>query len=244
MHITCSISNEKLTEIIKEKIKTKSPFCISRIGDGEIYLLNNNAPVELVDRICKLWNIEINDYQQYRQKICQEILLAINESDLIGIMSDNNEISSKIKIVPDIWSIKKDFLIKNNVKIPICCDHQFTRSKMFGDPENLKDVLKGNPINIITPNKTIKIDILEEKLQCSVSVTNCTNNRKELINKLDKIEEQIVLYGVSITAKDLGVLLKRKGKIALDFGATLDAWSGILSRPWFKNGIQGHCVIK
>jgi hypothetical protein len=35
------------------------------------------------------------------------------------------------------------------------------------------------------------------------------------------------------------------GKVSLDLGATMDAWSGIYSRPWFREGnTQEHLIIK
>ncbi len=37
--------------------------------------------------------------------------------------------------------------------------------------------------------------------------------------------------------KDYGVILRDEcGKIAIDMGATMDAWAGIKSRAWFKEG--------
>lgn len=242
MYLKPSISNAEIKNIIKQNIKNKNPFCVSRIGDGEIYLLNNNAPQSLVERICRLWGVDISDYQNYRKKVCDQIHCAIDQSDILGIMDPNNELSKKMVIKPEIWSIRQKYLIENNIRIPVCCDHQFPRSKLFGDPNNLKDVFNGENINIVTPNTSLKVNKLQEILQCNVSVTLCTNNREELLKKIKDIKEYIVLYGVSITAKDLGVILKQDEKMALDFGATIDAWSGIVSRPWFK-GEQNYCLI-
>jgi hypothetical protein len=62
---------------------------------------------------------------------------------------------------------------------------------------------------------------------------------------MDEITEHIILFGCSLTGKDFGVYLARRGKIALDFGATLDAWAGMGTRDWFRDGgIQNHCLIK
>ena len=45
--------------------------------------------------------------------------------------------------------------------------------------------------------------------------------------------------------KDFGSYLSNRGKIALDFGATLDAWAGLITRRWFhEGGLQKHCLIK
>ena len=58
------------------------------------------------------------------------------------------------------------------------------------------------------------------------------------------IKEDVVLLGVGLQ-KDYGVILRDEfGKIAIDMGATMDAWSGIISRPWFNKGqSQEHLLL-
>jgi hypothetical protein len=53
------------------------------------------------------------------------------------------------------------------------------------------------------------------------------------------------LLGIGLQ-KDYTTILKNDfGKISLDMGSTMDAWSGIYSRPWFREGnTQEHLVIK
>ena len=56
------------------------------------------------------------------------------------------------------------------------------------------------------------------------------------IKSFEKIKEDVVLLGVGLQ-KDYGVILRDEfGKIAIDMGATMDAWAGIISRPWFNKG--------
>ena len=58
----------------------------------------------------------------------------------------------------------------------------------------------------------------------------------ELTQRLLNKEKDVVLLGVGLQ-KDYGVILRDEfGKIALDMGATMDAWAGIISRPWFNKG--------
>jgi hypothetical protein len=61
---------------------------------------------------------------------------------------------------------------------------------------------------------------------------------------MENIKEPVVLLGIGLQ-KDYGVYLKENyGKIALDMGATLDAWAGLFTRPWFQQGgIQSYLTI-
>ncbi len=69
-------------------------------------------------------------------------------------------------------------------------------------------------------------------------------NRDEFLKSFEKIKEDVVLLGVGLQ-KDYGVILRDEfGKIAIDMGATMDAWSGIISRPWFNKGqSQEHLLV-
>lgn len=244
-YLEVTISNEQVAENIKFCIKSKRPFCLSRLGDAEIHLFNNTTPHKLKQLIANLWGFDISRFDDMRKEVCAQLITALNESDIIGILNFENDVCKKMKCTKEEWSLPIQKLKQMNIDIPLCCDHQLPRSKMFGDPHNFKDIINGTPINIITPNINLDHDKLSNLLQAPVSVTLVDNNRQTLINKIQNIEESVVLYGVSITAKDLGVLLKKKDKIAIDFGATLDAWAGIQTRPWFKEGnIQEHCVVK
>lgn len=244
-YLEVTISNEQVAENIKFCIKTKRPFCLSRLGDGEIHLFNDTTPLKLKQIIANLWGFDISRFDDMRKQVCAQLATTLNESDIIGILNFDNDVCKKMKCKKEEWSLSIQKLKQMNIDIPICCDHQLPRSKLFGDPNNFKDIINGTAINIITPNINLDRVKLSNILQAPVSVTLVDNNRETLINKIQNIEESIVLYGVSITAKDLGVLLKNNGKIALDFGATLDAWAGIQTRPWFKSGnIQEYCVIK
>lgn len=244
-YLEVTLTNEQVAERLKLCIQTNTPFCLSRIGDGEIYILNNNVPDFLKHKIASLWNFDAKDFDKMRNMYYEQILTALRESDIIGIMDLKNEVSQKLKCDKRIWSLPITFLEDCNIPIPVCCDHQLPRSKLFGDPNSLKHILNGTPINIITPNTNMDVYKLCNLLQTDVSITLITNDRDNLINKVQDIKETVVLYGVSITAKDLGVILKKNNKIAIDFGATLDAWAGIQTRPWFREGnIQQHCVIK
>lgn len=244
-YLECTNSNLNMVEIVSNAISTNTPFCISRIGDGEIFLLNDSGNDNFKQKIAKLWGFPLTEFSSHRELFCEYIKLAIRESDYLGVLDFNNEICTSRKFIKHGWSISYKKLQQLELPIPKCCDHQLPRSPYFGNPYNFKNILQGRDLNIITPNNTLNCKKLSNILDANVTVTISNNNRQDLINSLENIDEPVVLYGTSLTGKDVGVLLKRKGKITLDFGATLDGWAGIESRPWFKSGnIQEYCVIK
>ena len=69
-------------------------------------------------------------------------------------------------------------------------------------------------------------------------------DRKKIIQSFNQIEAPVVVFGTGIL-KDYGAILaKQYGKVAIDFGATLDAWAGKKTRPWFTPyGPQGYLLV-
>jgi hypothetical protein len=126
-----------------------------------------------------------------------------------------------------------------------------SRQKIFGSVDLFKEILQGNSLNIITPYVNRMEDRNISKL-LGVDVTYTLNpeninlnNRDLVLRSFDKIKSNVVIMGVGLL-KDYGVILKEEfGKIALDMGATMDAWSGIRSRAWFgKGGKQEYLMIE
>ena len=238
------ISDETIIATLTEKIASGTPYCLSRLGDGEIYLINNNAPDLLVEKIKHLWGVK--DYQKFREDVVRNILEpTIAYTDVLGLLSPSNPVCKTIRYKETSWSLPKDYIksVKGTVDIDVC-DHQIPRGHDLGDIHKFKQILNGKPLNIISPNVELLNKPLSELLDADVTVTIVSNNRLELLNKLEGIEEPVVIYGTSLTGKDIGVRLKAKGKVCIDYGATLDAWAAIDSRTWFSaNGPQRHCVI-
>lgn len=253
MYLQPNISIFETITIIKDKIKNKIPFALTRFGDGEIYILNGNGYDSFNSRICSEYGYSypsevVNIYKD--AKIIIEN--ALIKSDIIGIMDKNCDIISKGIYKDDIWSLPEKFI--NNLGLDIndvtICDHMIARNKSFGNILEFKKILNGEDLHIISPNKKL-LDSknISKILECNVNITEHPyninfNNRDEFIKSFDNIRENVVVYGCGLQ-KDYGVILKDKfGKIALDMGATMDAWSGIMSRPWFnKNNKQDYLTI-
>ena len=245
-YLTQNISDDAVASTIKEKILSKTPYALSRLGDGEIYLINDNAPESLIQKICELWRIPRSLYEKFRLKTVENILNPmIQQTDILGLLSPTNEVCQTIRYDSKKWSLPVQYVKELRSDIPHICDHLLPRSKAFGDINNFKDILSGRSLNIISPNVELLNKDLSTILDASVNITIISNDRSDLLRKLDMIKEEVVIYGASLTGKDIGVILKKQGKVCIDFGATLDAWANISSRQWFQvGGLQRHCVIE
>ena len=250
--LTPNISIIDTIELIKEKIESKTPFVLTRFGDGEIYVLKKSYSKHFLETRCKMWDYhyptEANDFVNDASTIIKK---AFVESDVIGLMDENTKVV-KIDYNHNIWSIEKDRaeLWGRNIEDIKICDHMISRSFELGNINSMKKILNGHSVNIITPNTDILISKqLEKILETEVRFTHHSRdinfrNRGQFLKSFENIKEDVVLFGVGLQ-KDYGVILRDDfGKVAIDMGATMDAWSGIISRPWFKKGeIQQHLLV-
>lgn len=165
---------------------------------------------------------------------------------------DPNTKVVKIPYNYNIWSIEKykAELWGRNIKDIKICDHMISRSLELGNIDSMKNLLNGHSVNIISPNTKILVPKqLEKRLETEVRFTHHSRdvnfrNRDVFLKSFENIKEDVVLLGVGLQ-KDYGVILRDEfGKIAIDMGATMDAWSGIISRPWFNKGQpQEHLLL-
>ena len=245
-YIQPTISISETVDIVKDRINSETPFCLTRFGDGEICFINgNNGNHVFNKKNCREWGYKYPSEVKNLYDDCREILLAAMEgSDVLGFMSKNTDTLPAGFYNERRWSLQVDFLktLGRDISTIKICDGMIARSKSVGNIINFKDILNGRDLHIISMRKTL----LEKKnlskiLECEVTITDHSadinfNNRTEFINSFKYIKAPVVLLGVGLQ-KDYGVHLKRDyGKIALDFGATIDAWSGLVTRPWFKEG--------
>jgi len=247
-YLVPNITDSEFASLLIAKIKHRDSFSFTRFGDGEIMILNNEI-TDSVKSMMLSWN---NGKLEDSIKIYQSILKkALSDSDIIGLMNPTNDIAKKISYNPSKWSIKESTLLQVRSKPIIIADHMLVRNSQFGDPYNFKKIIGGEPICIISPRaKELAKNKISEILSTRIRFVNVPMNINEfdrsfIFKELDSIKEQLVLFGSSARGKDFGSYLANRGKIALDYGATLDAWAGIVSRPWFNAGnLQNHCLIK
>lgn len=244
-----NLSDDDFIKILIQKIKEKKPLSFTRFGDGEIYFINNSIPKIIEDQLKTTWGYSnIDDAKK-------DVLLILNkglhDSDIIGLMNPMNDISKNMLFSYETWSIPLNYLNTVRKKPLLIADHMITRGKVLGDIFKFKDIIQGNDIAIISPRvNQLKENNIDKILGVNINYIEVPmgmnlKNRVEVFNQLNNINEHIILYGCSINGKDFGSYLSNRGKIALDFGATLDAWAGLITRKWFgKNGIQNYCLIK
>lgn len=239
-----NLTDEEIIKIVKEKIITNTPFSLTRFGDGEIYIINRNASDSFLKKNLNEWGYtypnEINNFYDDANLVIQNALI---KSDIIGLMNKNCDIVN-IGYSEQIWSIKKTIIESIGIDpqtLPIC-NHMISRTYNFGSIHGFKDIIQGQDFHIISTNTDkIKNKNLEKFFEVNIGYTyhprNINfNNRKDFIDSFKNIKENIVIMGIGLQ-KDYGVILRDEyGKIALDMGATMDAWAGIISRPWFNKG--------
>lgn len=251
-YLEINITDSELAKIIKMKIGDSEPMSMVRYGDGEIFFLNDNISDEIKKRFCDNWGFNDVTYDEGKKEVIKILNKSLINCDYIGIMDLNNGISKKIKANNSKWGITNE-LIKNigRTKEILTCDHQSTRGPLLGDVKNFKEILNGEDLHIISSRTDkLKHNNLSEKLNSKirytqVDYTSKLSDRGEIFKKIEGIEEKVVITSMGILGKDIPHHLAERGKICLDFGATIDAWAGIISRPWFnKGGLQNHCLIK
>ena len=245
MSTNIDTTDQQLYEILKHHINNDLPLALVRLGDGEIAILKGTAAPALRKRFCSyngyVWNVNGDECLSLAKQILRD---AIKNSDILGVLDKSTPIGKKV--YSNKWVLPADFLQGNNPKI---CNHQVTRGTILGDITKFKEIINGKDIHIISSRTAaLKNNNLAQRLGVNVSYTqvefkSSIKNRQHIFDKIDKITEHIVLVGIGVKGKDIPAYLRDKGKVCLDWGATIDAWAGIASRPWFAN-LQKHCLIK
>lgn len=253
-YLSINMSNDDFYNLLKHSINNNLPLSFSRYGDGDLKYLNGFPNKTIEQRFCRCWGFkwpsELNKGIKYAKKI---IITSLQESDVIGILDKDSIIAKRIKYSPTVWSLSFDQLKEIGLDKPIkVCDHQITRSPVLGDIHKFKTLLGGKAIHIVSSKTAgLKKNKIDQLIGVHVNYTQIDfytklndQSRRQMFKKLDKITEPIVLIALSIIGKDVPVYLKNRGKICLDMGATIDAWSGHATRTWFKpGGLQHYCLI-
>ena len=247
--IKTNIPNSLMISTLKSYIEKGKGLSLTRIGDGEIHILNNRLTPHLSNLFTGVFGYD--DPMEGLKDSRKILLKSLKNSDYIGIMGDN-EISSNLNERKWKWDLELKFLEESKrTKEYNFFDCMIVRNIELGSPIGFREVIKDNPICIVTP---IVNDLMKNKLEKHLGINisyvkvpkgGNLKNRNKYFKELDKIAESIVLVSNSLFGKDFPSYLSNKGKICIDMGATLDAWSGKITRAWFEPGeSQSHCLIK
>lgn len=246
-YVKPNVSDESFIDLITQKIQSKSPLSFTRFGDGEIMILNDKITPHVRNKILKWKHGNFDSTVRLTKDIIES---SIKYADVLGFMNPNGLISKKISYKKEVWSVKESYIKSLRSDLPIIADNMITRSKLLGDPKNVSKVFGKTPICIISPRvKELKKNNISSVLGLTVNYVEIPMNinpfdRSDIFMKLDCIQEHIVLYGCAARGKDFGHYLSQRGNIAIDYGATLDAWAGLITRPMFNVGkLQNYCLI-
>lgn len=196
---------------------------IKKIGEDHISALQNSTHIGIWDIEKDALDGTVNDFYVWRHSYVPHIELFAN----CGV---------------DFKSLCDGWIVKN--------DDSFTN--LF----NFRDIINGKPIHIFTSNQyeLENITKLHEILNTKITYTNITPIKGDhttfsfmhydfLHEECEKIDAQIVLYGLGYGAKHIPSYLSKKyGKTVIDVGALLDGWAGKITRPYMEsnNIIPNH----
>jgi len=222
---------EEAEKTIKGAVLGDKPFVFTRFGDGESYVLNgiegDNIHSEFIDWIHKDWGFEGLSPKETLKELGKPILRALLNSDLIGIAG---------RVKPPLC------LLPSGKRV---CWLQVVKQDSIGNPRNIDSFLQGRETCIITSNGPEILENLKKFTSIKFNLISLPyfltmDAFQEQLRRME-IPEDLVLWGYG-PAKNIGVYLRDKfGKICIDMGAVLDAWSGKNTRPSFKHKFP-HCL--
>lgn len=171
------------------------------------------------------------------------ISYSIKESDYVGLTVPGRN--------PNYYTINDITLNRYGIDVTRLktISSLFPRDKMFGSLESFKSIIQGNSVHFVTPNvDRFKAGKIEEILGVDVYYTDISGKEsyhadiREAIKKdMKSTPAKIVLFGGGYGVKSIiPWAAKELGKVAIDVGSILDAWSGLQSRHMFMKDEFAH----
>jgi len=194
---------------------------------------------------CKCY-LENENYKRWISLSREIISYSIKNSDYIGLTVPGKN--------HNYYSISNDVLKRYNIdssKLRVISS-LFPREESFGSLEAFKDIIQGNNIHIVTSNvQRFKDNNIHKLLDVNITYTDIGGNSiMSDINVLERIKKdiintkaQVILFGGGYGVKGLiPWATKELGKISIDVGSVLDAWSGYKSRHMFLEDKFKHLL--
>lgn len=243
-------THQEFIDSLTKAIQHRTPLSLCRIGDGEVAVLKRQ-PNDHINAYFETWGYEnVTDLITDMRKV---VLESIKCSDWLGVIGPTAFIKNwhKDGTVKANWYLDHQYIKESGRTEPIKATDAFIpRSLQLGNVYELKKILKGTPIAIVSPEtEGLKANRLEEILGCKINYISVPaevhfNKREDIIKKIMDVKEHVILIAWSVWAKDLSTRLYQQGKVSLDMGAVIATWAGRFTRWDFREGgPHAHCVI-
>lgn len=239
-----NLDTEGVFSLINENLKNKKPLSITRIGDGELFVLNEGIKEDLTLHTYKRQLGFVPD-QVNKNIIKENLLYSIENSDILSINPKGDKKIGWDSVVP-----LYNHLSYNNKKLwesKLFCDHDVHHfflnqnyfDKLFSivdeitiiSSRDIVDKLKSKYDNIKTVN-FFKIPgeyMFEENKYESNYFPEIYNKIYNQISNMD-CSGKLLLLGGGFVGKKLGVKFKESGGVSFDIGSVFDLWVGKLTR--------------
>tara|TARA_R110000822_G_scaffold288991_3_gene410246 strand:+ start:52 stop:903 length:852 start_codon:yes stop_codon:yes gene_type:complete len=234
MHILKDVNDFSVEQ---QKLTHHHSLCLIQWREN-IWKCKTHAPVNpdaLKPNTCTCY-LKSPNSQQWRNLARYLISYSIKEADYVGLTVPGR--------ITHYYSITDTILQRYNIN-----SHKlktvsslFPREEIFGGLENFKKIIQGNNIHLVTPNvERFKAGKIEDLLGVNVTYTDISGQeswhsdvRQKIQKDLSITEAPIILFGGGYGVKTIiPWAAKELGKIAIDVGSVLDAWSGFQSRHMF-----------
>lgn len=245
-----NINNIELKKKVIEHLTEKIPFSITRIGDGEMVIIDPKIDKKLTHHMLNRHLGYIPESNQ-QTKIKDNLTYTILNSDCLSLR----------KKYPDelkLWENIPRFYEKLNLIDKIYFDHDFHFYLMQdGNIDDILNVVKNLTIissRDVTEKIKIKYPNIETITYYKIPGEHMFEENKKVQPYFPEIYEKIyseinqkdcsdnlLLLGGGYVGKRLGVLFKERGGVSLDIGSVFDFWVGKLTRG---TGRGSHSYIK
>lgn len=236
-----NINEEKIAEIILKKISLKEKFCLTRIGDGEIAVLEYKKFPDGANHFYKV-HLGRKLPDNLIEEISKNLKFAISHSNIIGIPNEKDKLKNKY------WSNAKNIIkIHNKNPDTLYCDMNVHLNLVKNNQLDL--ILKNIEELVLITSRDVKDKIKEkypnikkiiifkipgefayedEKKQENY-YPDIYNLIIKSIHKMD-VRGKLLLLGGGFVGKKLGVEFANCGGVSLDIGSVFDLFVGKITR--------------
>lgn len=230
------INNQELFDIVTKHLKSGTPIAVSRYGDGEhiAVMMSNDIPY-----IKHLGYVPSNEH---KQKMSENIIRSIKESDIICISNNKRK----------KWNVSKRYFM------------ELANEKLIGDADYHTDFLVSGKLDILLRNSKRLFFISGHDLESNFRNRYCNKHGLENIKKIIipkqakyfpnqsrrhypevftdvcaklkimNLDGYFCLVGAGFIGKMYMPLIRDAGGVVLDIGSVFDRLAGFLTR-----GVRG-----